>query len=72
MQQLARQLENQVNVNDPAARLSTQFTASRTGTQLYNLGAFLLELGRATMTLRLGQAPVGLSVSSHLWHPVIC
>jgi len=26
----------------------------------YNLGAFLLELGRTTMTLRLGQTPVGL------------
>ncbi|KAG8639388.1 ubiquitin-like domain-containing protein CIP73 isoform X1 [Manihot esculenta] len=57
LQQLARQLENQANVTDPAARLSTQSSAWRTGVQLHNLGAFLLELGRTTMTLRLGQAP---------------
>ncbi|WCJ30100.1 Ubiquitin-like domain-containing protein CIP73 [Euphorbia peplus] len=57
LQQLARQLESQVNVTDPAARFTTQSTAWRTGVQLYNLGAFLLELGRTTMTLRLGQAP---------------
>ncbi|XP_065850383.1 ubiquitin-like domain-containing protein CIP73 isoform X2 [Euphorbia lathyris] len=57
LQQLARQLESQANVTDPAARFSTQSSAWRTGVQLYNLGAFLLELGRTTMTLRLGQAP---------------
>ncbi|XP_050203774.1 ubiquitin-like domain-containing protein CIP73 [Mercurialis annua] len=57
LQQLARQLENEVNVTDAATRLSTQSDAWRTGVQLHNLGAFLLELGRTTMTLRLGQAP---------------
>ncbi|XP_057996286.1 ubiquitin-like domain-containing protein CIP73 isoform X2 [Hevea brasiliensis] len=57
LQQLARQLESQANVTDPASRLSTQSSAWRTGVQLHNLGAFLLELGRTTMTLRLGQAP---------------
>lgn len=57
LQQLARQLERQENVTDPAARLNTQSSAWRTGGQLHNLGAFLLELGRTTMTLRLGQAP---------------
>eukprot|EP00257_Ricinus_communis_P028041 XP_025015455.1 large proline-rich protein bag6 isoform X1 [Ricinus communis] len=57
LQQLARQLENQANVTDSAARLNIQSSAWRTGVQLHNLGAFLLELGRTTMTLRLGQAP---------------
>ncbi|KAI4344222.1 hypothetical protein L6164_011473 [Bauhinia variegata] len=55
--QLARQLENQQNVTDPLLRSSTQSRASRTGVLLYNLGAFLLELGRTSMTLRLGQTP---------------
>ncbi|CAK7338536.1 unnamed protein product [Dovyalis caffra] len=55
--QLARQLENQANVTDPAARHTTQSSALRTGVQLHNLGALLLELGRTIMTLRLGQAP---------------
>ncbi|KDP30188.1 hypothetical protein JCGZ_16970 [Jatropha curcas] len=57
IQNLARQLESQENVTDSAARLSAQSSAWRTGVQLHNLGAFLLELGRTTMTLRLGQAP---------------
>ncbi|KAK9269697.1 hypothetical protein L1049_001475 [Liquidambar formosana] len=55
--QLARQLENQANVTDPSLRLSTQSSAWNSGVLLQNLGAFLLELGRATMTLRLGQTP---------------
>lgn len=59
-QQLARQLENQANVTDPSLRLSTQSSAWSSGFLLHNIGAFLLELGRATTTLRLGQTPVGL------------
>ncbi|GAV73904.1 ubiquitin domain-containing protein [Cephalotus follicularis] len=55
--QLARQLEDQVNMTDPSVRSSTQSNALRTGLQLYNLGAFLLELGRTIMTVRLGQTP---------------
>ncbi|KAM1938654.1 hypothetical protein ACFX13_026613 [Malus domestica] len=55
--QFASQLDNQVNVTDPAARLSTQASASRNGALFHNLGAFLLELGRTTMTLQMGQAP---------------
>ncbi|KAM4125527.1 hypothetical protein ACJW30_01G318700 [Castanea mollissima] len=54
---LAGQLEDQVNVTDPSVRSSTQTSAWRTGGLLHNLGAFLLELGRTTMTLRLGQTP---------------
>lgn len=55
--QLAGQLENQANVTDSSVRMSTQSTASGTGYLLYNLGAFLLELGRTTMTVRLGLTP---------------
>lgn len=55
--QLARQLETQANVIEPSARLSTQSNAWRVGVLLQNLGAFLLELGRTTMTLRLGRSP---------------
>ncbi|XP_043702569.1 ubiquitin-like domain-containing protein CIP73 [Telopea speciosissima] len=55
--QLARQLEDQANVTDPLARMSIQSTAMRSGILLQNLGALLLELGRTTMTLRMGRAP---------------
>ncbi|XP_061952141.1 ubiquitin-like domain-containing protein CIP73 isoform X2 [Populus nigra] len=55
--QLARQLENQAHITDTAARHATQSSALRTGVQLHNLGALLLELGRTSMTLRLGQTP---------------
>ncbi|XVF34504.1 hypothetical protein REPUB_Repub18cG0064300 [Reevesia pubescens] len=57
LQQLARQLEDQGNVTDPSARLNAQSNAWRTGVQLQNLGSLFLELGRTTMTLRLGQTP---------------
>ncbi|XVE71560.1 hypothetical protein DITRI_Ditri10aG0161100 [Diplodiscus trichospermus] len=57
LQQLARQLEDEGNVTDPSARLSAQSNAWRTGVLLQNLGSLLLELGRTTMTLRLGQTP---------------
>lgn len=59
-QQLARQLENHADIADPLSRSSTQSRALRTGVMFYNLGAYLLELGRTTMTLRLGQTPVDL------------
>uniref|UniRef100_A0A5B7BLT1 Putative Ubiquitin-like superfamily protein isoform 4 n=1 Tax=Davidia involucrata TaxID=16924 RepID=A0A5B7BLT1_DAVIN len=55
--QLGRQLQNQSNVTDPMVRLSTQSNAWRSGILFQNLGAFLLELGRTTMTLRMGQTP---------------
>uniref|UniRef100_A0A2N9FXD6 Ubiquitin-like domain-containing protein n=1 Tax=Fagus sylvatica TaxID=28930 RepID=A0A2N9FXD6_FAGSY len=54
---LAGQLQDQVNATDPSVRSSTQSGAWGTGSLLHNLGAFLLELGRTTMTLRLGQTP---------------
>ncbi|CAL0330456.1 unnamed protein product [Lupinus luteus] len=53
--QLASQLENQANVTDSLLRSSTQSRTMRNGVLFYNLGAFLLELGRTTMTTRLGQ-----------------
>ncbi|XP_042488959.1 ubiquitin-like domain-containing protein CIP73 isoform X2 [Macadamia integrifolia] len=55
--QLTRQLEDQANVTDPLARMTIQSSAMRSGILLQNLGAFLLELGRTTMTLRMGRAP---------------
>ncbi|XP_059635237.1 ubiquitin-like domain-containing protein CIP73 isoform X2 [Cornus florida] len=55
--QLGRQLRNQSNVTDPMVRLNTQSNAWRSGILFQNLGAFLLELGRTTMTVRMGQTP---------------
>ena len=55
--QLARQLENQADVTDAQLRSTTQSRALATGVLFYNLGTFLLELGRTTMTLRMGQTP---------------
>ncbi|MBA0873918.1 hypothetical protein Goshw_009165, partial [Gossypium schwendimanii] len=57
LQQLARQLEDQMNVTDTSARMIAQSNAWRIGVLLHNLGSLLLELGRTTMTLRLGQTP---------------
>ncbi|KAH7675046.1 Ubiquitin-like protein [Dioscorea alata] len=64
LSQFARLLEDQTNVTDPLARMSLQTTAMRTGTLLQNLGPLLLELGRTTMTLRMGQAPSEAVVSA--------
>ncbi|KAE8710386.1 Ubiquitin-like superfamily protein, putative isoform 4 [Hibiscus syriacus] len=57
IQQLARQLEDQANVTDTSTRTNAQSNAWRTGILLQSLGSLLLELGRTTMTLRLGQTP---------------
>ncbi|KAF8393100.1 hypothetical protein HHK36_021341 [Tetracentron sinense] len=57
LSQLSRQLEDQVNVTDPLVRMSIQSSAMRSGVLLQNLGTLLLELGRTTMTLRMGQTP---------------
>ncbi|KAJ0794299.1 hypothetical protein HanOQP8_Chr01g0038431 [Helianthus annuus] len=62
--QLTRQLGDQTNVTDPVARLRMQSNALRSGALLQNLGAFLLELGRTTMTLRLGQSPTEAVVNA--------
>ncbi|XP_021899208.1 large proline-rich protein bag6-A-like isoform X2 [Carica papaya] len=55
--QLARQLEDQAAVTDTSMRTGMQSNAWRSGYLIHNLGAFFLELGRATMTVRLGQTP---------------
>ncbi|XP_022946658.1 large proline-rich protein BAG6 isoform X2 [Cucurbita moschata] len=55
--QLGRQLENHRNVTDPTSRMNTQSSAWRSGVLFNNLGAYLLELGRTMMTLRMGQNP---------------
>ncbi|KAK8619982.1 hypothetical protein V6N13_066473 [Hibiscus sabdariffa] len=52
-----QQLENQANVTDASARTVAQSNAWRTGTLVQSLGSLLLELGRTTMTLRLGRTP---------------
>nr|XP_043610763.1 ubiquitin-like domain-containing protein CIP73 isoform X2 [Erigeron canadensis] len=61
---LTRQLGDQTNVNNPMIRVQMQSYALRTGALLQNLGAFLLELGRTTMTLRLGQSPTNAVVNA--------
>ncbi|XP_010244866.1 PREDICTED: large proline-rich protein BAG6-like [Nelumbo nucifera] len=55
--QLTRQLEDQGNITDPLMRMTIQSNAMRSGVFLQNLGALLLELGRATMMLRMGRTP---------------
>ncbi|XP_071690773.1 ubiquitin-like domain-containing protein CIP73 [Rutidosis leptorrhynchoides] len=62
--QLTRELGNQTNITDPVARLRMQSNAMRSGDLLQNLGAFLLELGRTTMTLRMGQSPTEAVVNA--------
>ncbi|PON53526.1 Ubiquitin [Trema orientale] len=62
--QLVRQLENQVNVTDASLRLNTQNSTMRNGVLFHNLGAFLLELGRTMMTLRMGQTPAEAVVNT--------
>ncbi|KAM6579968.1 hypothetical protein CsatA_003742 [Cannabis sativa] len=55
--QLVGQLENQVNVTDVSLRSNIQTSTMRSGALFHSLGAFLLELGRTMMTLRLGETP---------------
>lgn len=47
-----------VNVTDPPTRRLCQSNMLQSGSLLESLGISLLELGRATMMLRLGQTPV--------------
>ncbi|KVH99813.1 Ubiquitin, partial [Cynara cardunculus var. scolymus] len=64
LMQLTRQLGDQTNVTDPVVRSRMQSNALRSGALLQNLGAFLLELGRTTMTLRMGQSPTDAVVNA--------
>ncbi|XP_010493779.1 PREDICTED: large proline-rich protein bag6-B-like isoform X2 [Camelina sativa] len=54
---LSTQLVDHVNVTDPSTRRLCQSNMNDSGSLLENLGISLLELGRATMMLRLGQTP---------------
>ncbi|KAJ8558525.1 hypothetical protein K7X08_034054 [Anisodus acutangulus] len=57
LSQFSTLLENQANVTDPTERMRIQSYALRTGGLFRNIGAMLLELGRTTMTLRMGETP---------------
>ena len=57
-QQLATQLEGEATVTDAVARTEIQSAAMQNGIMMQNLGALLLELGRTTMTLRMGESSV--------------
>ncbi|KAK9065126.1 hypothetical protein SSX86_016509 [Deinandra increscens subsp. villosa] len=59
-----RQLRDQTNVTDIIARLRVQSNALRSHALLLNLGAFLLELGRTTMTLRMGFSQTDVVVNA--------
>ncbi|KAK9279406.1 hypothetical protein L1049_013085 [Liquidambar formosana] len=64
LSQLTGHLQNHANVTDSLARMSIQSSANRSGVLLQNLGALLLELGRTTMTLRMGQTPADAVVNA--------
>ncbi|CAH8361974.1 unnamed protein product [Eruca vesicaria subsp. sativa] len=54
---LSRQLVDHVNVTDPSTRRLCQTHMFQSGSLLESLGISLMELGRTTMMLRLGQTP---------------
>ncbi|KAK8962490.1 hypothetical protein KSP40_PGU001190 [Platanthera guangdongensis] len=63
-QGLARELEHDTSAAAYPMRSNVQSNAIRTGFFLQNLGSLLLELGRTTMTLRMGQGPNEVVVNS--------
>ncbi|CAA2984532.1 ubiquitin domain-containing DSK2a-like isoform X1 [Olea europaea subsp. europaea] len=62
--QLAGQLQGHENVTDPLERSIIQTNAIRSGVLFQNLSSLLLELGRTTMTLRMGQTPADALVNA--------
>ncbi|KAL0447308.1 UNVERIFIED_CONTAM: Ubiquitin-like domain-containing protein CIP73 [Sesamum latifolium] len=62
--QLSGQLESHSSVMDPLERSRIQSNAIRSGALFQNLGALLLELGRAIMTLRMGRTPADALVNA--------
>ncbi|KZV57869.1 large proline-rich protein bag6-B-like [Dorcoceras hygrometricum] len=64
LSQLAVQLQCHSNVTDPLERSRIQSSAIRSGALFQNLGSLLLELGRAIMTLRMGQTPADAIVNT--------
>ncbi|KAG6420394.1 hypothetical protein SASPL_116920 [Salvia splendens] len=64
LSQLSGQLESQSSVTDSLERSRIQSSAIRSGALFQNLGALMLELGRAMMTLRMGQSPADALVNA--------
>ncbi|KAK4388633.1 Ubiquitin-like domain-containing protein CIP73 [Sesamum angolense] len=62
--ELAGQLDRHASVADALERSRIQSNAIRSGALFQNLGALLLELGRAIMTLRMGQTPADALVNA--------
>jgi hypothetical protein len=56
-QHLADQLENEAAITDATAREEVQRTAFNDGNLIQQIGALLLELGRTTLSLHMGQSP---------------
>ncbi|CAM6009484.1 unnamed protein product [Sphagnum balticum] len=54
---LADQLENEAAITDATAREEVQHTAFNDGNLIQQIGALLLELGRTTSSLHMGQSP---------------
>lgn len=57
-QRLASRLESEPTMLNSGDREDLQRTASYDGNVMQQIGALLLELGRATLSLRMGQSPV--------------
>jgi hypothetical protein len=57
-QRLASRLESEPTMLDAGAREDVQHAAYHDGNVMQQIGALLLELGRATLSLRMGQSPV--------------
>jgi hypothetical protein len=54
---LGEQLANEAEITDAAAREEVQHSAFHDGNLIQQVGALLLELGRTTLSLRMGQSP---------------
>lgn len=59
---VSTRLQREGNSSDPSLRAQIQTEAMQLGVAMQHLGAMLLELGRVTMTLRMGQTPAESSV----------
>eukprot|EP00250_Pteridium_aquilinum_P011905 c20382_g1_i1 orf=144-3356(+) len=64
LDRLSSQLENEANLADTGVRSEVQSAALRDGVLLQHLGALLLELGRATLTLRMGTSAMESTVNA--------
>ncbi|KAG0455743.1 hypothetical protein HPP92_023531 [Vanilla planifolia] len=64
VEKLATELENHSSITDTLLRSNVQSSAIGTGILLQELGSLLLELGRTTMMLRMGQIPSEAIVNS--------